>query len=458
MTPPNILFILSDQQRWDSVGAYGQALPTTPHIDRLAAEGVRFENAFTCQPVCGPARACLQTGRYASETGCFRNGLGLPEGEPTLPRYLRQAGYDSAYVGKWHLASREHEYYYSAIPPERRGGYDGYWIAADLPEYISSGYAGCAWDRDMQRVDFEGYRADAYTDWALRYLGERPGDRPFFLFVSYVEPHPQPYHKRYRGPPPDDRRGIIRDYMRYDAPKGEAAHFADHDVPGDLAGTDGDWQVAYADYLASCGRVDTNVARLLAELDRQGVADDTLVVYTSDHGCHFHTRTQGDKNSCHDGSIRIPLVVRGPGFRGGRVANELASLIDLPPTLLQAAGLASPATMRGRPLQDIDDPSAAEWRDSVFVQISHRGAGRAVRTSRWKYAVSSPRDDRPDAPGSDTYLEAFLYDLAADPHERDNRVADPSLAAVRAELRGMLVEHMVSTGEPKPTIGPAERA
>lgn len=443
MVPPNILFILSDQQRWDSLGCYGQALSTTPYLDRMAADGVRFSHAFSCQPVCGPARACLQSGRYASEIGCMVNGAPLPADEARLAPGLAAAGYEVGYVGKWHLAGRGHEC--EPVLRERRGGYDGFWRVADLPEYCSNGEVSVLFDENGQELRDHRYRADAYTDHALAFLRGRDQTRPFFLFLSYVEPHPQPYHRLYRGPEPSSRERMIRDYMRYDAPPGLSQQFAAHRVPGDLANTPGDWQVdsAYADYLASCARVDANVGRLLGWLDEQGLANDTLVVYTSDHACHFRTRNDNDKNSCHDSSIRIPLLLRGPGFRGGQVLDDPVSLIDLPRTLLGLAGPVPPE-VQGIDLAALANGRASERPDSVFVQISGAGLGRALRTRRWTYAIRAAEGDR--------YTEAFLYDNDTDPDQQHNQIADPALAGLREELRSRLITWIRAAHEPEPSI------
>ncbi len=454
--PPNVLFIFADQQRWDSIGAYGQRLPVTPNLDRLAAEGVRFEHAFACQPVCGPARACLQSGLFATQTGCHSNNIALPQGAGLLAAGFRGAGYELGYVGKWHLGSNGGEFHHAAIPLHRRGGFDGYWYAADLPEYVSSGYAGKLFDQTGGEILFEGYRADFYTDLALRFLDSCSRSRPFFLFLSYVEPHPQPYHAAYRGPVPRTREGIVNEYLRYDCPEGWESRFAQADVPGDLQDTPGDWNQhgTYARYLASCAAVDGNVGRLMRRLEEIGVAEDTLIVYTADHACHFRTRTTANdgKCTCHDNSVRIPMIARGPGFQGGRCVGELASLIDLPPTLLTAAGAAVPTAMRGRPLQPLAAGDASGWPDSVYIQITGAGQGRAIRTKRWTYAIAPP----PDAPARqgiyDRYIESHLYDLHADPYQQANLVAKPSLAACRRQLRARLVEWMEHAGEPTPAI------
>lgn len=434
---PHIIVFFTDQQRWDTCGCYGQRLPITPHLDHLAAEGVRFEWAFTCQPVCGPARACLQTGKYATETGCFTNNRALPLNEPTLAFWLAEAGYETAYLGKWHLASDDKNNYRTLpVPPERRGGYKDFWLAADVLEFTSHPFEGHLFDRTGHPVYFTGYRVDCLTDMALEYLAQRDWQRPLFFFISYLEPHHQ------------------NDMNRFVGPEGSAERFADYDVPGDLWDTQGDWRENFPDYLGCCWSLDYNLGRLVNFLAEQGELDNTLLIYTSDHGCHFRTRNSEYKRSCHDGCLRIPLVLRGPGFTGGIVPPQLASLIDVPPTILQAAGLPVPPTMRGRPLQEAL-AEAADWPQEIFAQISESQVGRCLRTHRWKYSVVAPHKNGWHEAHSDVYVEEFLYDLQADPHERCNLVADPQYQPVRAELAERLKQRMRAAGEPEPLIRPA---
>ncbi len=445
-TPPNVIVFFSDQQRWDSVGCYGQKLPTTPHLDRMAAEGVRFQFAFTCQPVCGPARSCLQTGKYATETGCFRNNIALPKNEKTIAHWLSQSGYEVGYVGKWHLAStggipgRQQNFTTSPIPPEFRGGYKDFWLASDVLEFTSHGYDGHLFNADMQRVDFPPgrYRADAETDFVLEYLRSRNRDRPLFLFVSYIEPHHQNDHRHFEGP------------------HGSKQRWKNYDVPGDLVGTQGNWRQEYPDYLGCVHALDENLGRLRHELNRLGMAENTLLLYTSDHACHFRTRNSEYKRACQDDAIRVPMIACGPGFRGGKVVRELVSLIDVPPTILRAGGAAIPHSMRGRPLQDLVDGSASDWPQEVFVQISESQVGRAIRTKRWKYSVRAPGLNGGRYPSSDRYVEDFLYDLENDPHERTNLVRDPAFAEVRGRLAQTLKRRMVAAGEKQPVILPAK--
>jgi uncharacterized sulfatase len=293
-------------------------------------------------------------------------------------------------------------------------------------------------DADGTNVAFppDRYRVDAQTDWVIEYLRTRDGERPFFAFISYIEPHHQNDHNRYEGP------------------RGSRERFANYAVPGDLVGTEGDWRENYPDYLGCINSLDKNLGRIRAELAALGLAENTLILYTSDHGSHFRTRNSEYKRACHEGCIRIPMIACGPGFRDGQVISELVSLIDIPPTVLAAAGADVPEPMRGRPLQQLVKGSAADWPQEVFLQISESQVGRAIRTARWKYSVYAPDKDGGQDANSEQYVEQYLYDLRCDPHERNNLVADPAYADVRAELAEILKRRMVEAGESTPTIEP----
>ena len=445
MKKPNILFFFSDQQRWDTCGCYGQQMEVTPNLDQMAREGVRFDKAFTCQPVCGPARASIQTGKYAAEVNCHTNHRRLPAGEKTVAHYLAGHGYSTAYIGKWHLASGPGDdpadnFRDKAVPPDRRGGYNDFWLASDVLEFTSHSYDGHMFDAQGNLRKFpEGrYRADAQTDWVIEYLQSYKKENPFFLFVSYIEPHFQNDHKHHEGP------------------RGSKEKFKNFPVPGDLAGTGGDWQEEYPDYLGCINSLDYNLGRIRAELKKLGMFDNTLVIYTSDHGSHFRTRNSEYKRSCHEGSIRIPMVFCGPGFQGGKVIDSLVSLIDIAPTFMAAAGIDPLPSMRGRPLQQLAVGNTSGWPEEVFLQISESQCGRAVRTRKWKYSVRAPDKGGRD-PSSDVYMEDFLYDLDKDPHERNNLVADPGLREVRAQLAVTLKRRMVAAGEKEPVIVPFDK-
>ena len=196
---PNVLVFFTDQQRWDTSGLHGNPLDLTPNFDRMGQRGTHVQHSFTCQPVCGPARSCLQTGMYATRTGCYRNGIPLPGGLKTLAHYFGEAGYATRYIGKWHLYSRDA---IGPVPAGHRGGYD-YWLASNVLEFTSDAYRTTLYDNDDQPVDLPGYRVDALTDAAIRYLdGHR--NQPFYLFTSYIEPHHQNHLDDY--PPPNGYR------------------------------------------------------------------------------------------------------------------------------------------------------------------------------------------------------------------------------------------------------------
>ncbi len=477
MNKYNVIFFFSDQQRWDTCGCYGQQLDVTPNLDRMAEEGVLFENAYTCQPVCGPARSCIQTGKYATETGCYRNDLGLPLDEKTIAHNLHEHGYRTGYIGKWHLAStnsgdadsavygKEREtsvldaavnasfnsgfmkkarpsrnFHKAPVPVQYRGGWEDEWIVSDVLEFTSHSYDGYMFDKENRKKYFpeNRYRPDAQTDWALETLerwSDDPGN-PFFLFLSYIEPHHQNDHNCYEGP------------------KGSKERFRDYIVPGDLEGHDGDWKDNYPDYLGAIHSLDSNLGRIRNKLIDLGLSDNTIIVYASDHGSHFRTRNGEYKRSCHQASTHVPLIVYHPDGHKGAHIPHMVSLIDLAPTFLDMAGCDIPYTFRGESLLPyVAGDGFPEDRDnSVFIQISESQVGRAVRTDRWCYCVTAPEGDGWNDMNSSNYAESYLYDLRSDPHEQNNLVDDPGYTEVRKELKELLLKKMQEAGEAVPEI------
>ena len=222
---PNVIVFFTDQQRWDCMAAHGNPLGITPNLDRAAQHGTHVYNSFTCQPVCGPARACLQTGMYASETGVYRNGVALNPDHKTLAQCFNDAGYHTGYIGKWHLATSGR----GSVPVEARGGYQ-YWLAANALEGTSDTYDCVVYDHDNQEVKLPGYRVDALTDAAIRYVDEHQSD-PFYLFISFLEPHHQNHLDDY--PPPDGYREMYAGYWTPPDLAGLPTHpLAEGEYPG----------------------------------------------------------------------------------------------------------------------------------------------------------------------------------------------------------------------------------
>ena len=423
---PNVIVFFTDQQRWDTTGVHGNPLDLTPNFDRMAQQGTDVHYSFTCQPVCGPARACLQTGMYATQAGVWKNSRTLASDATTLAHSFRQAGYTTGYIGKWHLADEE------PVPAAKRGGYE-YWLASNLLEFTSGPYDLVMYDNENQAVKLPGYRVDAQTDAAIHYVNDHQQD-PFFLFLSYIEPHHQNNLDDY--PPPDGYRG----------------RYTGKHIPPDLAALGGSTHAHLGGYYGMIKRLDEALGRLLDALKSLDLLDNTIVLFTSDHGCHFKTRNAEYKRSCHESSIRVPTAIRGPGFAGGGRLRQLVSLIDLPPTLLHAAGIPVPDQMQGRSILPLLRGQSDGWPEEVFIQISESQIGRALRTARWKYSVVAPGLNGNSAPGADHYVEDYFYDLEADPHELTNLVSQAAYSAIKAQLRERLIARMVAAGETAPVI------
>ncbi len=447
--PNNIIFYFTDQQRWDTCGCFGQPLDITPNLDALAREGVKFDNAFSPQPVCGPCRALFQTGKYPTETGCFRNNIMLPAGVKTLGQYIEEAGYETAYIGKWHLASDGElekpptiDHTVTAIPRELRGGYTGFWRTADVLEFTSHGYDGFVFDENDRRVDFKGYRADCINDMALEFLDGYTGEKPFFMTISQIEPHHQNDRKHYEGP------------------EGSKERFRDFVLPEDLKALGGNAAEEYPDYLGQCASLDENLGRLVAKLKEKGLYENTVILFASDHGSHFLTRNRDDhlngyddyKRSCHDACLHVPLVIAGGPYRGGRAVEELVSTASLPKTILALAGVDVGDAMIGENLLDVVEKKADNRPNEIFAQISESRVGRCIRTARYTYSVYAPGVNGGAAAASDRYADDFLYDMEQDPYQLNNVVADPAYAQVKAELRERLLDWIWRAEGTRPVI------
>ncbi len=434
---PNVVAVVTDQQRWDTVGVYGCPLELTPTVDSLAREGVTVRQAITPQPLCGPFRTTFQSGRYATETDSWRNEMVLPTDELHLSRQFKEAGYEVGYVGNWHAAGT----FDKPVPENRRGAYEDFWIAADVPEFTSQPTEGHLFDADGNRAEFDTYRADAFTDFAREAI--KSLSEPFFLVVSYIEPHNQ------------------NDMWTFVAPDGYAESYKTRPyIPADLQNRPGDWYEELPDYYGTVERIDECLADLLGSLSDRGVRDRTIVTYTSDHGCHFRTRPGEYKRTPHESAVRVPAIVAGPGFDDGSDVERATSLIDLPPTLLDAAGIDVPDEMHGESILPVVRGDVLDDDGEAFIQISESQVGRALRTDRWKYAVAAPSPTGwrggSAAKSSDVYVERYLYDLARDPHEQVNLVGRPDFRTVADELRDRLLAQIDRVENKSPKIKPYE--
>ena len=446
---PNIVVIIADQFRWDALGAYGlNSMGLTPHLDDMARRGTLFRSHLSNQPVCAPSRANLFTGQYQNRHGVWENGLGLAPDAVTLATTLRQG------------LPRELHRQMALGPP---GGSPScsqwrrpprasaaaltiFWEAANVPEFTSHPYEGDFFDNDGKPMHFAGvYRVDFLTQRAVRFL-RQASHQPFLLVVSQLEPHFQ------------------NDCKCFVGPQGYAERYANPFVPADLKFFPGDWQKQLPDYYGCCTSIDESVGTILGALRELGMEDNTIVVFLSDHGCHFRTRNSEYKRSPHESSIHIPLVIQGPGFNRSLSVPELTCQIDVTPTLLQAAGLPIPASMQGRSFLPLLDRKVEGWPNEVYVQISESQTGRALRTPEWTYAVVGASSGWKSAAASDRYMEYQMYNLFDDPHQLLNlagRQDNPSLIHYQgalsvqeaaAHLRERLLARMVEAGEPEAEI------
>ena len=426
MKQPNVIVFFTDQQRWDTTGAGGNPCGLTPNFDRMAQEGTWPKYAFTPQPVCGPARAVLQTGKYATAVRMHHNGLVLPTEHKTMSHYFQEAGYDTAYIGKWHLGDTR-----GAVPECQRGGYD-YWLASGSLEHTSRPYDTVVYDRENRPVKLPGYRVDALTDAAIRYLSQEH-EKPFFLFLSFLEPHFQNSNDNFPGP--DSGRNITDPY-----------------IPPDLGALIGTSRQHLPGYYGMVRRLDECLGRMQDALKSLGLTEDTILLFTTDHGCHFKTRNAEYKRSCHDSSVRIPMALTGGPFSGGGCLKGLISLTDIAPTLLDACGIPVPEDMQGRSFLPLVKRQEISWPEEVFIQISESQTGRAVRTHRWKYAVEARGTDPIQDPGASVYEETALYDLENDPYELDNLIGMAPLRPAARRMRERLLRRMREAGEALPEI------
>jgi arylsulfatase A-like enzyme len=440
---PNVILVISDQFRWDCIGAMGlNPMNLTPNLDQMAARGVLFRNAICNQPVCAPARASIFTGQYPSKHGVWKNAFGLAENAATLATVMKQAGYSTNYIGKWHLARPEGATAAEtrgAVKAGHRGGFADLWLAANALELTSHAYEGDLFDNDDRPVHFANrYRADFMTDRAQAFLRSPTAKSPFLLTLSYLEVHHQ------------------NDKDTFDPPKEFAGRYPNPFVPPDLRPLPGSWPSQIADYYACVAKMDEIVGTLRKTLVETGNDKNTIVMFTSDHGNHFRTRNAEYKRSPHESSIHIPLIVEGPGFNRGIEISELVSQVDFAPTLLAAAGLTVPATMQGHSVLPLLDRRTEGWRNEVFFEMSEFVTGRGLRTPQYTYAAAAPRVPGWQAvPSVPKYVEYMLYDNHADPYQQVNLAGRVPYQKIATELRQRLLARMREDSGENATIEPS---
>ncbi|WP_229668790.1 sulfatase-like hydrolase/transferase [Edaphobacter acidisoli] len=437
---PNVLMICADQFRADFIGAsHKNSSVKTPHIDALAERGMNFRQCISNQPLCSPSRASFLTSRYATEAGVWRLGLELDHSLPTIATEFRKNGYSANFIGKWHVSATDGRKNLGWIPPgPSRGGFDDLWEGANVLELVSHPYEGNYWDNDGKNIGFKDeYRVDFIANRAVQFI-ERQHDKPWLLFLSQLEPHHQ------------------NDVDEFVPPKRYEDKYIDPYIPTDLRNLLGNWRSRIPGYYGCVQAIDDCVGTLVETLQRTGQLDNTIILFFSDHGCTFRTRMGEYKRSPHEPSIHVPFVIAGPGFDRSCVIDEVVSLIDMMPTLLDGAGLTLPASLRGKSLKKLGESAQARknWDSTAYFQISQSICGRGIRTRDWSYCVFDPAVKNGQAESSAHYQDFVLYSIADDPNESLNLVGRPEYREIADQLRQELASRIVAAGEAETTIEP----
>ncbi len=422
MKKPNVLFVFGDQWRAQSVGYAGDAQARTPNIDRLADESINFCHAVAGCPVCSPYRASLLTGQFPLTHGVFVNDVPLGDRAVSLAQAFAQGGYDTAYIGKWHVDGHGRSNY---IPPERRQGFEYWKVLECTHDYNHSPYY--AGDSPVKRY-WEGYDAIAQTRDAQQYIRRHDRSKPFLLVLSWGPPH-APYETA----PPEFR-------ALYDPASIELRP----NVPEAMADEARQWLAGYYAHIAA---LDACMGELLRTLDEEGLAEDTILVFTSDHGDMLGSQGHVKKQRPWDESIRVPFLLRYPA-RLGREGRRVPGFIDaqdIMPTLLRLADLPIPETVEGLDFSGHIEGGPDPSRGAAVISCPHpfgqwnkpRYGGkeyRGLRTARYTYVRTL------DGPW-------LLYDNEADPFQMRNVIDAPEYAAVRRELDQELDRRLAERGD-----------
>jgi arylsulfatase A-like enzyme len=441
--PPNIIFILVDDMRWDQLGITGHPFAKTPNIDRIGTEGVVFKNAFVTTPLCSPSRASFLTGQYPHQHRIINNdshGLSyISHKLVTFPQLLRRAGYETGFIGKLHMGDDD----------SRRPGFD-HWIG-----FKGQGlFIDPVVNIDDRREQCTGYMTDLLNGWAVDFVN-KPRTKPFVLFLGHkavhgpyipAERHANLYADQKFVPPAsasDDLSGkpaLTRKVPPVDVLR-MAGATPEPSEPRHGRGTS--QEDIYLDHIRCLAAVDEGVGKLFDALEKLGQLDDTLIIFASDNGFLFGEHGQFmNKRVAYEESVRIPLLMRYPKLiERGATRDQLVLNIDIAPTLYELAGIEAPVPIHGKSLLPVFRDRTHELRTQFlgeyFVELvdPKYADWQAVRTPRWKYI------HYPDLTDMDE-----LYDLEHDPHEMENVIASSDAAGQLKELRKALAELLQVTG------------
>ena len=434
--PRNVVFILTDDHRYDAMSFMKHPFLETPHLDSLAANGAHLKNAFVTTSLCSPSRASILTGLYTHKHGVIDNNRLVPDGTIFFPQYLKQAGYSTGFVGKWHMGGHH---------DDPRPGFD-FWVSFRGQGNYLPPNPRYTLNVNGKRVPQKGYITDELTDYAVDWLDTQTGDQPFFLYLSH-----KAVHSNFT---PAERHAGRYAEVELNLPRGEGLSAAKN-VPRWVRDQRNSWHgidfsyhsdkgldYLYRRYCESLLAVDDSVGRVLAKLKEMGVHDETLVIYMGDNGFMFGEHGLIDKRVSYEESIRVPMMMQCPDlFDGGRVVEQVIGNIDVGPTVLHAAGLTTPDYMDGRSFLDLPNSVPDDWRRYfLYVYYWEKNFPQsptqfALRGDRFKYITYYGLWDADE-----------LYDLQADPGEENNLIFDPQYQKTATEMENRLYEMLGEAG------------
>lgn len=443
---PNLIYVFADQLRYQSVGYAGDEKAHTPNIDHFASESVNFMNAVSSTPVCAPYRASLFTGKYTSSTGMVINELRINPHHRCFAHVLNNHGYEVGYIGKWHLwaaqAGHHHDLQNAYVPPgPHRLGFEGYWAGYNFHhEYYGAYYYG----DDPQKIELDQYEPDAQTDLAIEYIQKRAKrDKPFALFLSWGPPHdpwqkdnvPEEFYNMFREVEftlPPNWRDTPDPYMDQNTDPNRWLSYWKQNIPEFLRV-----------YYAMNANLDWNFGRLLQAIEQVGIADDTIVVFTSDHGEMFGANGRVNKLIFYEEACRVPFLVRWPGqIPAGHISDACLGTPDIMPTLLSLMGLPYPDEVEGTDLSDValgkdgPEPEAAFLQGMGHTFLWKNGSEwRGLRDKQFTYAMY--RVDQSEC----------LFDHQNDPLQLTNLINDPKYAPILERFRTMLKSKMTELND-----------
>jgi len=438
MKRPNVIFVFSDEQRYSAMGCSGNDLIETPHMDKLAAEGACFEQAFSSCALCSPYRAQILSGRYSHANGVPANDFPMGRDFVTLPAAFKQAGYKTAYVGKWHMG-------HGPYPEEERYGFD--YMAAHNCNH--NHYAVTYHENEEGPFPIDGWAPTGETNIAMQYIEKHQAscdDDPFCLVLSWGPPH-----------------WGFSNGLRYNEYPGLFNIYdpADIDLPPNVPPQMADFaRKEIAHYYGNVSALDREFGRLMEFLKTSGLEEDTIICFSSDHGDHLSSHGYGkprdywmpphkraSKATPYDESVHIPFILRYPAkVASGQRVRTLLNSVDVMPTLLGLAGLDTPDSVQGQDLSHSVLGIAGPEPDSVYLQTLGRGRRyptnpwvgfwRGLRTDRWTYARWHDLD------------QIWLFDRENDPHEMKNLAGDPDHAEIQQQLEQRLQQWIKETDDP----------